>query len=305
MDFGAIMSFATAARADARAGKMTDRQLAILEKQLADLAGVPLPDLQRAVAEQMGPSELGGLRRDESLRHEQLAALEALRDIAGSGGMSLSDKVGLEAANQQADNADRRRRASILAELAGRGQLDSGAQLAASLSSTQDAANRGRASSQEAAARGESRRMEALRDLMTGTSNLRRQDFGEESQKAAARDEIARWSAGAREKANFYNLGLPQQQFNNQITKVTGQQTGANNLASAIGNEAAGVRARGDQTAQAVGAATNSATSGIERWATNSGGGPRSEAGERPVSYDTSGTPVYSDLNEWEDPWAK
>lgn len=298
MDYGAIIQAAIALKAQADAGKITAKQFKLLEEQLARIANIPLPDLQKITAEQLGPSAMEGIQRDESLRGDQLSALESLRDIANSGGLSLGDKAAIEGINADVNAADRRRRASILADLAGRGQLDSGAALVASLSSAQDSANRARAGGRDTARAAEARKMEALRALSQGAGALRGQDFAEATAKAQARDEINRWNASAREKSSYYNAGLAQQQFGNAMAKATGQQAGANNLASAYGNEAAGVRGQGAAAGQIASAAYNST-----KGALSSSGGSNSSSGSGPIGYDNSGTPYYSNPDEWANPY--
>lgn len=295
----AILQYAMAAQAQKEAGKISDKQLALLQKQLADIANVPLPELQKAVAEQLGPSSVAGIQRDEGLRAKQMEALQAYENLANSGGLSTADKIGIEEANAAADNADRRRRQSILAELAGRGQLDSGAGLVASLSSAQDAANRGRASANDAARSAERRRLEAL-DAMAGMSGkMRDQDFGEKLRKAQAQDEFMKWNAGARQQANAYNLGLPQQQFENQLRKEGAKAGAVGGLSNFYTNQQQQIRSDAAAKSQAIGAA-GKAYGGGSSW----GGGPKSEAGESPKGYDSSGTPYYSEPEEWENPWS-
>lgn len=296
----AILQYAMAAQAQKEAGKISDKQLAMLQKQLADIANVPLPDLQKAVAEQLGPSNVGSIQRDEGLRAKQLQALAAYEDIANSGGLSMSDKIGIEEANAAADNADRRRRQSILSELAGRGQLDSGAQLVASLSSAQDAANRGRASANDAARSAEQRRLQAL-DAMAGMSGrMREQDFGEKYRKAQAQDEFLKWNAGSRQQAQMHNLGLPQQQFENQLRKEGAKAGALGGLSNFYDKQQQQIRNDAAAKSQAIGAAGKAYGGGGSSW----GSGPTSEAGEAPKGYDNSGTPYYSDPDEWSNPWS-
>lgn len=300
MPWAMIIQAAMSLQAQKEAGKLTDRQFALLQEQLAKVAGVPLPELERVVAQQVGPSELGNIRRDDELRNQQLQALGAYQDIIDAGGMTLDDRVAEEAALSQADSADRRRRAGIMQELASRGQANSGAALVSSLSSAQDAANRGRASGQESAARAQARKLQALEALASGSGRLREQDFGEASRKASAQDEINRWNASAREKAGYYNAGLGQQQFQNAMAKATGQANATNNLAGAYGNEAQGVRNQG----AAMGQAAYNAGQGIKwgndkpyRW------GDTSEAGEKPTGYGNDGSPYYGSEDDWENPF--
>jgi len=297
MDYGAIISMVMAASKDAEAGKITQQQFDLLKEQLARVAAVPLPELERVVAQQQGRSELGGIQRDDGLRNKQMQALGAYQDIIDGGGMTLDDRVAEEAALSQADASDKRRRAGIMADLQSRGQMNSGAALIGQLSSAQDAANRGRQSGQESAARAQKRKMEALEALAGGAGRLRQQDYGEASDKARAQDDINRWNAGAREKAGYYNAGLGQQNFANQMTKATGTGGAANNLAGAYGNEAAGVRSRGDAQAKAAGMAVNQ---GID-WASNQGKNSGTYDWGRQADDEYGERGGYTDLSEYDE----
>lgn len=267
--WGAIIQMLIGAMGDQQAGKLSAQQLDQFKQQLADIAGIPVPELERITAQQLGPSAMEGIQRDERLRGDQLSSLEALKDIANNGGMSLSDRVGFEQAQGENDAADNRRRQGILSNMAQRGQADSGAALVAQLSSAQDAANRGRAAGQQFAARGEDRRLAALKDIAAGAGNLREQDFGEAKAKAAAQDAINQWNAGAREKANYYNAGLGQQDFTNRLSKATHNAGPLNNLASYYGNEAQGTR---NQYAGYGKAAGNTWDKYASSWGGNSSG---------------------------------
>lgn len=261
--WAALIGALFSAQADQKAGLIDAQQLDLIKQQLAEIAGIDVPELERIAAEQLPDSEFGKIERDDGLRGNQLESLAALRDIANNGGMSLDDRVGYEEAQSKSDAADYRRREGIRSQMQQRGQMDSGAALMMQLDSAQDAANRDRAAGQEFAGRSERRRLEALKDVMSGAGNLRDQDFGEAARKAAAQDEINRWNAGAREKAAYYNAGLPQQNFNNRMAKALRQNSAGGNLSAFYGNQATGVRGRGAAMGSTVGNAMQGAS---EKW---------------------------------------
>ncbi len=259
MDYGALIGIVANMEGQAAAGKITQQQLNLLKQQLADMAGIPLPDLEKIAAVHRGPSAMSQIPQDEALRNQQLESIGGLQDIIDQGGMTLDDKVAQEAAQSQAANADRRTRAGIASDLQQRGQLDSGANLVMQGQAAQSSMNANRQSGQEAAASAQKRKLQALDDISRTAGGVRGQDFSEAAQKASAQDSIDAWNAGAQEKAQQYNAGLPQQQFSNQLAKVTGNAGAVGNLANAYGNEAQGVRNQYAGYGQAAGQAVNGA----------------------------------------------
>lgn len=262
MDYGALIQLMIGLGSNAAAGSMTLQQIALQKAQLAKLAGIPLPELDRIIATELPPSHVAALQVDTGLRQNQLENINALKEIATNGGMSLDDRVAQEAAMSRAAGAANRGRAAIAGDLASRGQLNSGAQLQMAMNAEQQNANSARQSGMEAAASAQRRKLDALREIASESGGLRNQDFSEKSAAAQAADERERWNASAKEKAQFYNAGLPQQQFNNQMAQVTGQQAGVNNLSATLGNEAQGVRNAYAGYGAAAGGAANSRGNG-------------------------------------------
>lgn len=277
--WGTIIQMLVGAMGQEKAGVMSAAQLDLLKQNIADIAGIDVPTLEKVVATHAPDSEMGNIQRDEGLRGNQLEQFSALRDLAHNGGMNLADKEGFEEARGEADASDYRRRQGILSGMQQRGQMDSGASLISQLNSAQDAANRDRKSGQDFAARGESRRLEALRDLANGSGKLREQDFGEASQKAKAQDAINMWNAGAQERANMYNAGLPQQNYENRLRKsaaMSGARTGA---AGYYAGEANRTRNEYSNLGQSAGAMANKYS---ERGNDSSSGGSYGSESDNP-----------------------
>ncbi len=291
IDYGSLIQAGVNLVGAMEAGKLTAEQFALLKKQLADMAGIPLPQLEQVIATHRGPSAMSQIPQDAALRSKQMESLGGLQDIIDQGGMTLDDRVAQEEAMSRAAGADRSTRAGIASDLQQRGQLDSGANLVLQGQAAQSNMNANRQSGMEAAAAAQHRKLQALDDVSRTAGSVRGQDFSEASAKAAAQDQIDAWNAGSAEKANYYNAGLPQQQFNNQMQKASGQAGASNNLAGAYGNEAQGVRNQFAGYGQALGQGVNSATN---------------SHGQNGNSYDPStqngygpggGAPPYQDVN--------
>lgn len=236
-----------------KASKLSQQQLELLGKQLAQLQGIELPDLPEIAPEQLGESAVAGLQSDEGLRSNQLQAIAELQNIVDAGGLDLSDKVSLEQALDVARNQQRRARAGVTGDLAGRGQLDAGARMVMGLDAAQAGANELRRTGMETAAMAQRRRLDAIRAAADASGGLREQDWREKESPARAKDLRDELNAAARQKATLYNAGIPQQQFNNAVTKVTGQQTGVNNMAQGLGAAATDARASAAGMAGVVG----------------------------------------------------
>jgi hypothetical protein len=237
---------------DQKAGALDAKQQELLERIYDELRNIPLPELERIQAEQMGPSAMEGVRSDPEQRLQQLQVMEELRNIFEGGGFNVEDKADLNRALNEANVKGNAQRQALAGEFAQRGQLGAGARLAMGNMDAQGAANRANQSALDVAAQGQRRKMDALGRYGNMAASLRGQDFGEGSARAQAADAASRWNAAAREKAGYYNAGLNQQQFNNQVSKATGAQGAGNNLSNLFGARAKGTRARYDAYGRAI-----------------------------------------------------
>jgi hypothetical protein len=297
MDYGAIIGMIGSALGEAQAGKLSAQQQRILEDMYGQLRDLPLPELEKLKAEQLGPTAMEGVHSDPSQRQSELETLGELRDLFEHGGFNLEDRAALNEAMNRSNVIGSAQRHALAGEYAQRGQLGSGARLAMGNMDAQGAANRSSQAAQDVSARGEARRQGAMRDYADLAAHIRGQDFSEASARANAHDAADRWNAGARENAAKYNAGLAQQQFSNSVTKATGQQSAGNNLAAYFGNEAQGTR---NQYANYSGAAATAFGNG------GGGGGGNS----RPINSDDPND-VYSrgtdygssNPDEWNNPY--
>lgn len=294
---GPVVQGAVSMFGEQQAGKLDKQQLDLLRQQYEELKNVPLPELQRVLAERLGPSELGGLHSDEQARGNQLDMLAELRNVIDQGGLSLSDRAALADAMGDASAQARRGRANVKADLARRGGLDSGAQLMASMQSASDSARDAGKAGLETAAMAERRKLDAMRAHLDATGAMRGQDWAENSATAGARDRRAEGNADRREKAGYYNAGLPQQQFENR-TRRLGMATGpGTNLAGAYAGQAQGTRNFWGN----MGATANSAA---QKWnQSNSGSSDMStwdEKERRDYRGDRGG---YADLSSDDEDW--
>lgn len=213
---------------------------------------------------------------DPRLKNAQMASLSALEDIANNGGLSMTDRSKLSEMESQIGQAERGSREAILQNARQRGVSGSGMELGAQMINQQGSASRRSQAGLDIAAQAEQRALEALMQSGQLSGQIRGQEFGEQSQTAAAQDAINRFNAqnkqavdeanigrrmgaqmanlgekqrvsdsnvGIRNNQETTNKGLYQQQFQNQLAKAQGQSGALANIAQ---NQQAGA-ARQDQ----------------------------------------------------------
>jgi hypothetical protein len=256
------------------AGKSEMKQAnALLQQNIARLEaiGIPSVDAQKIAlqnpelvglleAEQIAESGFEGISTDPRLRQAQMAALEEMSGLAQTG-LGTADRSAFNELRRNAAAEAQAQQKGILAQQAARGMLDSGQTLAAQLQAGQSQANRMSQEGDRLAANAAEARRAALMQQANMSSGIRTQDYGQASDAARAKDLIAQFNAQNRQttgatnlqnrqiientraaNANTqetYNKGLLQQNFQNQITKATGQNNATTNLANAYATQGA------------------------------------------------------------------
>jgi len=274
MDYGALLQLAIAYKGEQEAKAMSEQQLRMFGEQLARIQGIPLPELEKLVPEQLGASAEGALAPDEQLRSKQMQSLAALQNIIDSGGMDVLDKANIEEALNAAYSQQKRAREGVAADAAARGQMNGGARLLMNMDAAQKNANAARSSGMEVAGQAQRRRMQAIIDSANMAAALRNEDWAQKDAAAKARDIREERNANAREAANRYNAGLAQQNFQNHMARETGSQPAANSLGGAYNT--AGSNALGAANTMQVAAGQ------IGRTPTGGGGGGNGD----PYTYD-------------------
>jgi hypothetical protein len=242
-NWGQYAQLAIAFLGEQKASQLSQQQLDMLGKQYADMQGIKLPDLQKQTADQLGPSAEGSMQLDEGLRGKQLSALGEIQNLIDSGGLDLTDKGNLEEAMNSAINQQRRARAGVASDAAERGQMNSGNRLLMDMNAAQAGHNDARKSGLEVAGMAQRRRLQAIQDSSNMAAAMRNEDWNQKSAVAHAKDLRDERNAAAREKAQYYNAGLPQQNFNNAMSRVTGSQPAANAYGGALAAGATDARA--------------------------------------------------------------
>lgn len=240
--------------------------------QNPELVGEYDPELLMAI--EMAPSEYDSISTDPLLEQQQMDALQQMSELS-EGGLSERDKAAAREIRRSVAQDDAARRASVLQNMAQRGVLGSGMELAAQLDSAQDSAEAQSRASDELIKQAQDRALQALSQSSQMAGDIRSQSFDEQAQKARAKDAINQWNTSNRQSimnqntqnqnqaqlANLqarqaleneraknanvqqqYNKNLYQQQFDNRMARAGAQAnviSGAANLANQSGKDQA------------------------------------------------------------------
>lgn len=246
-------------------------------------AGMLTPELEQTVSQM--DTEMKGISTDPRSKEAQFKALSELEDL-GMGGMRLSDQAALEGALGEAATKERGAREAINASLRGRGAYGSGAELAAKLAATQDAATTGHKAAVDTAAHASDRALQAIIQAGEMGGDIRNTDFNEQRAIAQAQDEINRFNAankaetirrntdrtnaaqeynvknaqrisdenvGNRNANAVRNSDLLQREYENQLQKASGVANAYTGQANQVAKEGAAQAATWGKVGQGVG----------------------------------------------------
>lgn len=283
----ALAGLVTSLISSGQQGKADELRKSVLDKFGPEI----LPQLDLAIAEQQDTTQLGAIKEDGSLRAQQLRAIRALESEYENGGMGEGDTAALRRAQDIGAGQAASNYGSLAQSLAARGQsLGGGLGVAAAAQAGQDGVNTSARLAGDAQIAARQRALQALESSSQLSGQVRNTDWGHASQVAGAQDAINAFNTSAKERANFYNLGLPQQQFDNRMTQLTAEANAANGVAA--GYE------RGAGRANAMGAGFGNAGITASNYQGGGGGGDNSQQ-----LYDLSNNPYPSatDDDEWKE----
>lgn len=236
-------------------------------------------------AAQQAPTAYNNISLDPSTRQAQINALNAYQTIANTPGLDPAAKLELQqtidAANQQSQGAQGAIQQQAQAMGQGGGDFALTQRAIAAQGASNNAANEG----MTAAATAEANRQAALANMANLGSNIENTDYTQQANKAASTNTINASNTANTQQANignvannltgqttnlqnaqnvnaanttagqgqvYYNAALPQQQFNNEITKASGM-AGVNTTQANVAQQAAANNAA--MTGKLIGAA--------------------------------------------------
>lgn len=209
------------------------------------------PELETAV--NLGPSEMQGIATDPAQRQAQINALSRLQEIGAQGGLTAQDRARQAQIQMDINSNLKGNQDAIMQNLAARGMGGGMTEMVNRQLGAQAAANRQAQLGMETKAQAEARALDALMRAGGMAGQMQAQDFSQAAQKAQAADIVNRFNAqnqqgvlqrnvgnknagnmyntqmqqgvanqntGLSNQAQQYNIGLPQQQFQNQLGKL-------------------------------------------------------------------------------------
>lgn len=259
----------------------------LLRQNIANLEKIGIPTIEaqkialetpeiaeQLIAEQMGPSAFEDVALDPRLEQSQYQALDEIANLA-SVGISPEDRAQLNQARREAAGQAQSAQQGILQQMAERGTLDSGSQLAAQLQAAQSSADRMSQEGDRIAEQGAAARRAALMNQANLSSQMQNQNLDLQSNLAQASDAISRFNTQNRSDANRYNVGtkqrvadagvdirnqqeiankgLIQNKFNNEIARATGINNANTAMASNLQNQASAKQGAAQSKTAAIG----------------------------------------------------
>lgn len=221
---------ASLAGAGGRGGKDEMNRIAYLWDQLQtggfDMSSLDAPELQM-VAEMMPvlregitPESAPQIAGSPEMRREQLASLAGMRDVATRGTTDV-DRLSAQQAQLDAARAGRQQREALLSNLAGRGQLGGGQEIAARLGGLGQQANLQADMGAQLARDAALRRLSAMSEAGSMAGGIRGQDVAQQEANAGLTSRFNELVYGilnnaaaanqqAQQAAQGYNVGMQQ-----------------------------------------------------------------------------------------------
>jgi hypothetical protein len=198
-----------------------------LERNKKLVSGLELPELQNAFAEQMGGNAFDSVQADPATRAYQMQALERLGQEVQTKGLTAEDLAAQNQALMASGRFEAGQRGAAEQRAASRGMGGAMSSQLSALQGQQSAVNQANSNAIDVAGQNRQRYMAALGQLGNQAGNVRGQDWAQASARANAQNQINQFNTGMRWQAQQHNLGIPQQNFQNQAAKI-GLQTRAN-----------------------------------------------------------------------------
>ena len=249
-----------------KAGELAGQAAGVNREMAKRLAAIDLPDVEKQrialempelvgllETEELSPSEFEQIVEDQRLRKDQMSALDTLRQRSEEG-FTEKDKLQQEEMLGDIAAQEMAQRASIEQQMARQGKDSSGASLIAKLQGQQNLANQGREQALKNAAQSQANKLAAAQSLAQQAGNVRGQDYSVARDKASASDIISRANAQNRQdiasknlglrqnianqrvdmanQQQMFNKGLQQQDFQNKMSKASGQNQVSTNQAN-------------------------------------------------------------------------
>lgn len=145
--------------------------------------------LQEAAARILGPTRLAQIQQDPSYRQAGQQALASLKNVSDSGGLTLADQAVTDKLHNQTSRLASGRREAALQQMRQRGTLDSGDELTAMLSASQEGVNRENEHDLATAGQAQGRARQAIMDRANLAGEMGERDWRQQADVARAGDQ--------------------------------------------------------------------------------------------------------------------
>lgn len=243
-----------------------DAQAAAVRQQLAkEYDDLPLPVLDKLVAQKLPPDAAARYMKTTQASQAQSDVLGKTMEVVNEKGETADDRAAYLRMREKAGGIAAAAESNVQRDMARRGLSGSGIEFAMRQSGAQSAANAANRAGTMEAADARQRYMDALNMAGGMSSSMRSQDFAA----MQAQDAINMFNARQQSDADFRNQQLPQQQFDNRMTRLTGKSNAQNAVAAGYERGAQATR----ETAGGIGQSVITAGSAYRQSAGAGGGG--------------------------------
>ena len=208
------------------------------KQALAQYMGISVPELEKMVAKEQGPTHLGEVRTDSALDGYQEMAQQRLQEVGNAGGLDARARARMEQARMESARAERASREGVLADARQRGTLGTGEELSALLQSGQAAADRERMAGVQTLSDAEDRALQAI--IQGGSFAAQRQgtQWNQRAQVATAQDAIDAFNTRTANDFTLANQNQANIHFQQQMQLAGGKAGALDGMADYYGNRA-------------------------------------------------------------------
>lgn len=146
-----------------------------------------------------------GINVDPGMRAAQMEALQGLQDVYQQGGLTAMDRSKIQQIQDEQSQFEKGQREAIMDNSRRRGVSGSGMEIAAQLMAQQEGANRAGRAGLDVAAMAQQRALEAMMQSGQLGGQIEDRSYGQQAQKAAAANEIAKFNASNMQQVNLTN----------------------------------------------------------------------------------------------------
>jgi len=260
MIFAAAIAAAAAIIGALISSGQEDQARAIRQKLADQFQNVPLPTIDKMVAQKLPPDSADRYLKVTQATSAQGDVLRKYMDEVHAQGETADDRASYLRMQNEASGIANSAQGAVARGMANRGLSGSGLAFATQQQGAQSAVNAANASGVQEAAHARARYTEALGRAGAMAGQMRGQDMDS----LRAQDSINEFNARQQADADARNQQIPQQNFDNAMSKQTALSNAQNGVASAYERSAGATR----QTAGGIGQAALTAGEAYDQYGT-------------------------------------